>query len=90
MTTPSPWRIDDDGAIRTMDGRDVVTAFDHRVVVTDADARLIAAAPELLQACERLMSWIDNWAPAFVQDPEWAADLEFVINAMVKAKGDRS
>lgn len=45
--TPGPWYVDDDGAIRTRDGRDVVVAFDHRVVMSDADARLIAAAPDL-------------------------------------------
>lgn len=50
--TPGPWHVDDDGAIRTRDGRDVVAAFDHRVVVADADARLIAAAPDLLAALE--------------------------------------
>ncbi len=55
MTTLGPWKVDDDGSIRTTDGRDVVTAFDHRVVVSDADARLIAAAPDLLQACEAIL-----------------------------------
>lgn len=49
------WHVDDDGAVRTRDGRDVVVAFDHRVIVADADARLIAAAPDLLDACVRLL-----------------------------------
>lgn len=54
--TPGPWRVDDDGAIRTRDGRDVVTAFDHRVIVTDADARLIAAAPDLLALADAVIA----------------------------------
>lgn len=54
--TPGPWHVDDDGSVRTRDGRDVVTAFDHRVVVSDADARLIAAAPELFALADAVIA----------------------------------
>jgi hypothetical protein len=47
-TTRGAWRVDDDGCVRTRDGRGVVTAFDHRVIATDADLRAVAAVPELL------------------------------------------
>lgn len=55
--TSGPWVVNDDGSIRTADGRDVVTAFDHRVVATDADLRAIAALPELLALADAVIAW---------------------------------
>lgn len=59
--TPGPWHVDDDGAVRTLDGRDVVTAFDHRVITTDADLRAIAAVPDLLALADAV---IDGQPPS--------------------------
>lgn len=82
MTTLGQWKVDDDGSIRTTDGRDVVTAFDHRVVVTDTDARLIAAAPDLLAACEALARSFDAVAYA-----AWTPEMHAAVAAIAKAKG---
>ena len=54
--TPGPWRVDDDGAVRARDGRDVVAAFDHRVVMSDDDALLIAAAPDLFALADAVIA----------------------------------
>lgn len=32
--------------------------------ISEADARLIAAAPELLEACIKAREWLDGWASA--------------------------
>lgn len=50
------WHIDDDGSVRTDRGVDVVTAFDHRVVATDADLRAIVAVPELLRLADAVIA----------------------------------
>lgn len=77
--TPGPWHVDDDGAIRTADGRDVVAAFDHRVIATDADLRAIAALPELLALADAVIAW---------QSPVTMTLLAHVAQA--KAKGELS
>lgn len=63
--TPGPWHVDDDGAVRTRDGRDVVVAFDHRVIMSDADARLIAAAPDLFALADAVIAayWARHAVP---------------------------
>jgi hypothetical protein len=64
--TPGPWRL------TTEDGANVIRqartdgGFEDYVASTwggfnEADARLIAAAPELLEACINLMSVADGW-----------------------------
>lgn len=52
---------------------------------TEANARLIAAAPELLDALRIVMSWIDNWDPNFTLDAEWPADRDSARAAIAKA-----
>lgn len=54
--TPGPWHVDDDRAMRTRDGQNVVDAFDHRVVWTDADAAAISAVPELLALADAVIA----------------------------------
>lgn len=75
--TPGPWHVDDDGSVRTADGRDVVTAFDHRVIATDADLRAIAALPELLALADAVIAW---------QSPMRMSILAYVAQA--KARGE--
>lgn len=35
------------------------------------NAKLIASAPELYEALEETMKWIENWGVRFSEDPEW-------------------
>ena len=53
---------------------------------TLANARLIAAAPELLEELKQVMTWIDNWSPEFTYDPDWSIDKEKAQAAIAKAE----
>ena len=67
--TPTPWEWEWDGKpcgdehyglLKGQDGVPVLEVddqTDERIVVTAANARLIAAAPDLLEACERLLKY---------------------------------
>ncbi len=50
-----------------------------------ANARLIAAAPEMLEALIKVMSWVDNWSPEFTEEDEWAEDEIAARAAIAKA-----
>lgn len=50
-------------------------------------ARLIAAAPELLEALETAMQWIKAWDVGFLFDEEWPADEAKINAALAKARG---
>jgi transposase-like protein len=50
---------------------------------------LIAAAPDLLEALNRVMSWIDNWSPEFTNDEEWPQDRDAARAAIAKATGEK-
>jgi hypothetical protein len=52
-----------------------------------ANARLIAAAPELLEALREVMVWIKAWSPSFVEDAEWGETEQKVMAAIAKAEG---
>ena len=59
--TPGPWEWIDDGLFQERNGDAVMVAtFEYDrgadIEVSDADARLIAAAPDLLEALKRLES----------------------------------
>ena len=55
---------------------------------SEADANLIAAAPELLDALELLMMWVKNWDVPFMDDDEWCYDSRPQIEAAIaKARG---
>ena len=53
---------------------------------TLANAKLIAAAPELLEELKQVMTWIDNWSPEFTYDPDWSVDKEKAQAAIAKAE----
>ena len=48
-----------------------VNATEDDVACEAANANLVAAAPELLEALQVVMGWIDGWSPNFTDDPEW-------------------
>lgn len=51
-----------------------------------ANACLIAAAPELYRALEDLWDWVRNWGPEFMDDDEFERSV--YENALAKARGD--
>ena len=67
--TPGPWRINTrlsrNGApVISGDGRDIAKALYHmgsEDPEVDANARLIAAAPELLAALETALAWLNTF-----------------------------
>ena len=70
--TPGPWEEDVDYYLGNgdrhhvritapvLDGADIAQVWGENVEATEANARLIAAAPELLAACERLKVWDES------------------------------
>lgn len=98
--TPGPWRVEpyygedieaevcgkwsevatliDNAAMR--DQRPIGTAF-----IRDANARLIAAAPDLLEALKKALHILDELD--YRPDGEAAEDLAGVENALAKAEG---
>src|SRR5512146_1639207 len=58
MHTPGPWTLDifGDDKPRGISGEDGLTIaiFDDRVIPSIANARLIASAPALLEACRKI------------------------------------
>ena len=51
-----------------------------------ANAHLIAAAPDLLAALKEVVGWIEGWGPEFMEDDEWGATAEKIMNAIEKAE----
>ena len=71
--TPGPWWIDDrrvaDGALQVQaqhrgEGSSYCVASVNGWEVPEANARLIAAAPDLLEACLSAENWLESWASA--------------------------
>lgn len=61
LHSPGPWRYEDE-FVRDADNN-VVVSFDYDYYETEndkANARLIAAAPELLGACFGIWHWIEG------------------------------
>ena len=77
--TPGPWRLRYGAAfIRVVAGPDATTVADG--IPNEANARLIEAAPEMLEALEALMLTIDAQINAGLRwDPEEVAAARSVI-----------
>ena len=59
--TPGPWRVDDNYVLCLYDGRpNNICRMLGRGDETEANARLIAAAPDLLEACEVMVAAYDE------------------------------
>ncbi len=52
-----------------------------------ANARLIAAAPDLLAGLKDVMGWIKNWDVPFDEDREWHQSKQDIEAAILKAEG---
>ena len=84
--TPGPWRIEDIESTQPYTEYDVY-ADDHRVMHVhdiddgaEANALLIAAAPDLYEACKRALVYIQS-------DPAVYPLISAIKNAIAKAEG---
>ena len=95
--TPGPWDLCNFGDYGDFQGRSrVIIGDDMRLAVvqvrneddveTNANACLIGAAPDLLDAIQLCMTWIRNWDPEFIFDEEWPDDCRVIEAAIAKAK----
>lgn len=82
--TPKPWRVEWDHSwqrevIVADDGQWIATIGESAIYTGDskANARLIAAAPDLLEACRAVLSCC----------PDWDATVKMVKAAIAKADG---
>lgn len=99
--TPGPWKIFDGwgssqhdpiivDSIPDVGGKCVANCICHISATNDdaaANARLIASAPDLLDALSEVIEWIAGWDPNFTLDREWPQTREKVRAAIAKAKG---
>jgi len=98
--TPGPWHIEEHGIY--VKNRVWVSADRVRVAVVDqeyiggepatlsiANARLIAAAPDLLAACKSVLVWFERWAWDEDEPPaSWGWELKDELAAAIaKAEG---
>ncbi len=95
--TPGPWTVSplngrDVGPVRafTFEGTDVQqlqsVALVRARAESDANARLIAAAPELLAALKTVKPWFELWLPDAIGPAEQNL-LRLVDAAIAKAEG---
>jgi hypothetical protein len=83
--TPGSWEIDDNYIISSIDGIYYqICKLSGRGDRTEANARLIAAAPELLAACEELLR--------VVYEGDWHTEVQPALDkakvAIAKARGE--
>lgn len=78
-------------ASQLRDGRIAADEWDDCIALaglnhneSEANAHLIAAAPELYEACKKLLYWADTIAPT----PELANDRKTAIAVLSKARGE--
>jgi hypothetical protein len=100
--TPGPWDFEpvEEQSVRPT----VSNVGDYRVVKAgrgsrgydlhgddESDARLISAAPDLLEAIIKASKWLDMVDPSYFkgdEDFEFSAYRQELINAISKAKGE--
>jgi hypothetical protein len=91
--TPGPWLADGTGCVysATLPKDDCVIAELQQASVNwDADACLIAAAPELLEACKQLHNCLSDWVEIADSDDLRDSDSEAIklsVAAIAKAEG---
>ncbi len=88
--TPGPW-FNNETAIHACEGRSYVAEemSIHRAVdVQIANAQLIAAAPELLEALNMALEWIDAVPSDVVLPTMPGFDRDYVNNVILKALGE--
>lgn len=86
--TPGPWNHGEDGFVYSPCGKYTLADphyADLDIDEREANARLIAAAPELLAACEQALKVVDAHRRASGGDGDITAAL--IRSAIAKAKG---
>ena len=85
--TPGPWNYDRSGySLYVNSGRELVTALSmdgKRLETSEANARLIAAAPDLLEALKSVIAWLDASDESAFSDSQ----LALARAAIAKATG---
>jgi len=96
--TPGPWSYEDNpyghDAIYGADGRLIAHVFGDDAQA-QADARLIAAAPELLEAAQMVIAWYeaedDHSKADFYERMQMCRDSESALRAAIaKATGEQA
>lgn len=91
--TPGPWRIREliNGTAAIYGAGEYDIVFPKLHVMSYADSRLIAAAPEMLEALEEAARWLDNDGDYTLNDTlcETKYDcVRVILAAIAKAKGE--
>jgi hypothetical protein len=86
--TPGPWKLGPSlGEVRDDDDNVLCDVYHDNDEQAEADAYLIAAAPELLAACERLLMSADaSWRGRDVGH-DWDVACDEAVKAIAKARG---
>lgn len=80
--TPAPWEWDEEGRFLIGPVGHLPTVLDCRIPPSEPNARLIAVAPELLEACEQALAELTNpWPPE-----DWESTIGRLRAAIAKAK----
>jgi hypothetical protein len=85
--TPGPWTSDGLEIWQAVNGRRISMLKIGNAVHRESDARLIAAAPELLEAAQKLMHAIFKYAPECAARLNSADELARLQDAIIKATG---
>jgi hypothetical protein len=95
--TPGEWHLDacPDGAFQVCDGPDFDSAavicsrnsWPRRAEESNANARLIAAAPDLLAACEQVLHFLDYLQDLWGKEAITDMAARTLRSAVEKAKG---
>ena len=86
--TPGPWKFGKEGAIEYNDVQNYICGADETLIVygqvKDADARLISAAPDLLEACRAMLDCCYDMD----RNDETLAAVKATMKAIAKATGE--
>ena len=94
--TPGPWATDPEYNHEQVIGPDGITVADCLIIALDsgpsretiqANAHLIAAAPEMLKALLRILDWNDGTPP--LGDEPWLEMCEIARVALAKARSEQ-
>lgn len=92
--TKGPWHVSDpndhkNADIGISDGVFVLADMTNDIAENGydqkANAKVMAAAPDLYEALQEVVQWIDGWSPSFCDDEEWQATADKIEAALSKA-----